>query len=126
VNLLNAITVLLLFQLAGEVSVLLLDLPVPGPVAGMLMLYAALLGRRSLAGRLEPSATALLSHLSLLFVPAGVGVMVHAGRLGAQWWPIAAALVLSTLLTLAVSALVMHHGRRLLARARAAGGRSGP
>jgi holin-like protein len=49
----------------------------------------------------------LLSHLSLLFVPAGVGVMVHWGRIGHDWLPITVALVLSTLLSLGLTALFM-------------------
>ena len=51
--------------------------------------------------------SALLSHLSLLLVPAGVGVMVHWGRIGHDWLPITVALVLSTLLSLALTALFM-------------------
>jgi len=49
----------------------------------------------------------LLGNLSLLFVPAGVGVMLHAGLLGREWLPLAVALVLSTLITVAVTGLVM-------------------
>ncbi len=48
----------------------------------------------------------------MLFVPAGVGVMAHLNRLGDEWLPISVSLVLSTLLTIAVTALVM---RALLA-----------
>ena len=56
--------------------------------------------------RLRQTAETLLQHLSLLFVPAGVGVMLHAARIQAEWPAIVAALVVSTLLTIAVSALV--------------------
>ena len=51
--------------------------------------------------------TTTLSHLSLLFVPAGVGVMLHFERLGAEWLALAVALVASTVLTIGVTALVM-------------------
>jgi holin-like protein len=48
----------------------------------------------------------LLAHLSLLFVPAGTGVLVHLARVQAEWAAIAVALLLSTTLTIAVGAIV--------------------
>ena len=74
--LIYGMTVLLVFQLLGEVGVRSLDIPVPGPVAGMLLLLLALIVRRGVPLALDRSASGLLSHLSLLFVPAGVGLMV--------------------------------------------------
>ena len=49
----------------------------------------------------------LLAHLSLLFVPAGVGVMLHVAIVSDQWLAIGVALIVSTILTLIVTALVM-------------------
>jgi putative effector of murein hydrolase LrgA (UPF0299 family) len=111
---LGALTLLLVYQLAGEVIVHLVGLPVPGPVVGMLLLFLTLWFRGPAPpGSHDPFAglrdvcQTLLSHLSLLFVPAGVGVMLHFKRLGAEWLPISVALVASTVLTIAVTALVM-------------------
>lgn len=104
---LAALTLLLVYQLAGEVLVHLAGLPVPGPVVGMLLLFLTLALRGSAPAWLRDSCQALLSHLSLLFVPAGVGVMLHFKRLGAEWLPIAVALVASTVITIGVTALVM-------------------
>jgi len=106
-DLLIGITTLLIYQLAGESIVLLLDLPVPGPVVGMLLLFLTLLARGRVGVQLESTANGLLSHLSLLFVPAGVGVLVHIDMIANEWLPITTALILSTILTLAVTALVM-------------------
>ena len=106
-NFLNGITLLLIYQLVGEVSARLLQLAIPGPVLGMLLLFISLLVRDSLAETIETATSALLSHLSLLFVPAGVGVMVHWGRIGHDGLPITVALVLSTLLSLGLTALFM-------------------
>jgi len=111
---LAAITALLLFQLAGEAIAIGFGLPVPGPVIGMALLFAALVLRRSAPAPLRDTAQALVGHLSLLFVPAGVGVMVHLSRLADEWLPIVASLIGSTLLTIGVTAIVM---RALLARA---------
>jgi holin-like protein len=113
---LAALTTLLVYQLVGEVIAQGLALPIPGPVIGLALLFATLALRGGPTEGLRDTANGLLTHLSLLFVPAGVGVMVHFGRLGDEWLPIAAALVVGTVLTIATAALVM---RRLL-RGRAA------
>lgn len=104
---LNAITILMVCQLAGELTVRVLSLPVPGPVLGMLLLFAGLLLRGGVPRAMSDTAGGLLRNLSLLFVPAGVGVVAHLGRLSEEALPIAAALVGSTLLTIAVTAWVM-------------------
>ena len=110
---LHALALLLAFQLIGEAATYALALPVPGPVLGMTLLLAAVALRRDLLARLKPTTGTLLTHLSLLFVPAGVGVMAHLGRLRHEWLPISMSLVASTLVTIAVTALVM---RALLGR----------
>jgi putative effector of murein hydrolase LrgA (UPF0299 family) len=107
--LLPAFALLLLFQCLGEGAVFLLGLPVPGPVAGMVLLFAALLLWPSLQVRIETAANALLGHLSLLFVPAGVGIVAAAGSGSGHWLAIAASLVVSTLLTMAVTALILRN-----------------
>ncbi len=99
-------------QLVGEVIVAATGIPVPGPVIGMAILFCGLLVRGSIPSELAATAETLLSHLSLLFVPAGVGVMLHAELIGAELLPIAASLIVSTLLTIIVTALVMHLLRR--------------
>ena len=105
---LGALTTLLVFQLIGETISRGLGLPVPGPVIGFILLLAALLLRRGVPEELRTTATGLLTHFSLMFVPAGVGVMVHLSRLRDEWLPITVALVLSTLLTIGCTALAMN------------------
>ena len=69
---------------------------------GLALLFATLARRGGVPAGLREAANGLLSHLSLLFVPAGAGVMVHFARLGSEWLPIVVALVASTLLTLSL------------------------
>lgn len=109
----GAITLLLVFQLLGEVLARALALPIPGPVIGMALLFAALAWRGGPAPELRNTAQGLLQHLSLLFVPAGTGVMLHFRRLSDEWLPLVVALLLSTAVTIALTALVL----RLLQRA---------
>ena len=102
---LAGVTWLLLFQCAGEVASRLLGLPVPGPVVGMLLLFIALRARRRIPDSIGAAADALAKHLSLLFVPAGVGVMMYFGRLAGEWLAIAVALLVSTIVAIAAAAL---------------------
>jgi holin-like protein len=111
---LPALTGLLLCQLIGEAAVRLIDLPVPGPVLGLVLLLAMLALRRGVPGSLESTASGLLKHFSLLFVPAGVGVLQHLGRIEAEWLAIAAALLVSSVATIVVTAVVMRGMIRLL------------
>lgn len=104
---LNGITILLIYQLVGEVSVMLLKIPVPGPVLGMVMLFLTLLFRGRSNDSLDSASTSLLSHLSLLFVPAGVGMMVHFDRIVNEWVSISLTLLLSTIITMMASAWIM-------------------
>ena len=97
---------LLAMQSMGELLSRGLGLPFPGPVIGMLLLLIALrlpMVREPVAA----CASFLLSHLSLLFVPVGVGVMTHLGLLSQYGVRMLLAIVLSTWLGLAVTALVL-------------------
>jgi holin-like protein len=102
-----ALSILLVFQLLGETLVRTMGVPVPGPVVGMALLLLTLVLRPLLLESIKPTAQTLLQHLSLLFVPAGVGVMLHLQRLGDEALAIGVALVLSTLVGLASAALTM-------------------
>lgn len=104
---LSALTQLLLFQLAGEVIARGLALPIPGPVLGMLFLFVALLIKGGPGKELQGTSQNLLQHLSLLFVPAGTGIMVHLHRVADEWLPLLLSLLISTLATLVVTALLM-------------------
>lgn len=113
---LGSLTLLLLCQLIGEITVRATGLPLPGPVLGMTLLFAGLLVRGEIPQPLADTAGALLRNLSLLFVPAGVGVMIHLSLVAREWLPIAAALIGSAVLTVAVTALVLQLASRLLRR----------
>jgi holin-like protein len=117
--LIRTLATLLVFQAIGEAASFALGLPIPGPVIGMALLLGWLAVRKERAAEpLRPTAIELLRHLSLLFVPAGVGVMLHVARLADEWLPIAVALLASTALAVAVTALVIDATRRWMERAR--------
>lgn len=102
----HALLVILLCQLAGEAAARGLSLPVPGPVLGMLLLLVLLASSARMVALVRPVAQGILGHLSLLFVPAGVGVVGHFRSLGADGPAILLALAVSTALAITVGALV--------------------
>lgn len=114
-----ALSVLLLFQLAGEAVARTLGLPVPGPVIGMGLFFLFLLARGGPDDAMRQTAGNLLQHLSLLFIPAGTGIVLYGELLAREWLPLAAALAGSTFLAIAVTALVLD---ALLRRRRTDGG----
>lgn len=119
------LTLILCCQLAGELIVVATAIPVPGPVLGMVILFVGLRIRNGVPDGLARVVDALLGNLSLLFVPAGVGVMLHLSLIRREWLAVSTALVASTVLTIAVTAAVMVGVGRLRAAGRRAGGEGG-
>jgi holin-like protein len=98
---------ILFFQGLGELlSHFLLPL-IPGPVIGLVLLLAWLALRKSVPPGVDSVAAALVQHLGLLFVPAAVGVVMYLPQLRAHALAIGAALVISVVLTIAVSAFTL-------------------
>jgi holin-like protein len=110
----TAILILIGCQLLGELLRAAFSLPIPGPVVGMFLLAAILVlrgqnaGDASVPSSLDKTAGTLISHMGLLFVPAGVGIIAEAHLLRQEWLPILAAVVGSTVLGVAVTGFVMH------------------
>lgn len=124
-----SLSLILLCQLTGEVIVRGLGLPMPGPVIGLLLLLLLLLARDRLdilaRGPLreqgvENASRGLLAHLSLLFVPAGVGVVQKLDLVAGHGVVIAAVLALSVVVTLLVTVTTFVVVSRLMARGRSA------
>ena len=109
----HGITVLLGCQLAGEVIARAAGLSLPGPVLGMALLLVLLVTIPKLAEVVRAVAQGLLAHLSLLFVPAGVGIVGHLDRLGSDGAAILAAILVSTGLAITVGVLVFRGVARL-------------
>jgi holin-like protein len=124
-----SLSLILLCQLAGEVIVRGLGLPMPGPVLGLLLLLLLLLARdrfKVLArgplqrDGVESASRGLLANLSLLFVPAGVGVVQKLDLVAAHGIAVAAVLVVSVVVTLLVTVATFLVANRLITRGRGA------
>ncbi len=105
-NALTGFAWLLAAQSLGEGIARVTHAPLPGPVIGLIVMLVAL-NFAAVRGPVQAAAEALLTHLSLLFVPVGVGVMVHTGLIAQYGFRMLAAIVLATWIGLAVTALVL-------------------
>jgi holin-like protein len=124
-----SLSLILLCQLAGEVFVRGLGLPIPGPVIGLLLLLLLLLARDRFANLargplqgdgVENASRGLLANLSLLFVPAGVGVVQKLDLVAAHGIAVVAVLAISVVVTLLVTVATFLLANRLLARGQGA------
>jgi holin-like protein len=124
-----SLSLILLCQLAGEVIVRGFALPMPGPVIGLMFLLLLLLARDRFAvlargplrqDGVEPVAKNMLAHLSLLFVPAGVGVVQKLDLIAAHGFAIFAVLAVSVVITLLVTVATFRIASRLMARGKGA------
>ena len=124
-----SLSLILLCQLAGEAFVRGLALPMPGPVIGLVILLALLLARDhfTLLARgplqgdgVESASRGLLANLSLLFVPAGVGVVQKLDLIVDHGIAFLGVLVISVLITLLVTVATFLIASRLMTRERAA------
>ena len=120
-----SLSLILLCQLIGEVAVRALAVPVPGPVIGLVLLLVLLLGRdrfpafaRGPLGNdgVESASRALLANLSLLFVPAGVGVVQKLDLLAEHGVAILVILAVSVVVTLLATVATFVAASSLLSR----------
>ena len=124
-----SLSLILLCQLGGEVFVRALTLPVPGPVVGLLLLLVLLLARDRFGvlargplqqDGVESASRGLLAHLSLLFVPAGVGVVQKLDLIAEHGIAIIVVLAISVVVTLLATVATFLFASRLMARGQGA------
>ncbi len=122
-----SLTLILICQLIGEVFVRALHLPVPGPVIGLVILLMILVCRDRFSylavgslrdNAVEATAKGLLANLSLLFVPAGVGVIQQLDLVIQHGLAIFLVLAASVLVTLLITAGTFLLASKLLTRRR--------
>lgn len=93
---------LFLFQLFGHITVVLVGLPIPSPVMGLVYLFGFLLIKGHIPAPLQQVASVLLPLLPLFLIPASAGIVEHGDLLKDD----ALAITLALLVSLIVSILV--------------------
>lgn len=107
----DGLLILVAFQFAGELLHRYLHLPIPGAVIGLLLLVLALALKLPWSERVEPAANQLISHLSLIYFPIGVGLIMEWNHFSAYGWALVVSVTAGTLLAIVLVALI---GKQLL------------
>ena len=97
---LYGLLILLIFQCIGEFIIYITNWPIPGPVIGILLMLMFLLITKRLPGQLEAASNTLIRYLSLLFLPASVGIFFLGEAFDSQWPAVIGVIVVSTLAAL--------------------------
>ena len=99
--------IVIAFQLIGQALVDFTGLSIPGTVLGMLLLFTFLAIRGGAPQAMIDAVAPLHRHMSLLFIPAGSGVLLYVERVQEEWLPITIALLASTVIAFLVTAWVL-------------------
>jgi len=103
---------ILLFYFLGEMLSLLFHGLVPGSVLGMILLFLCLFFKIIKPDNVKSVSTVITKNMAVFFVPAGVGLMVYAELLSKSLFTILAAILVSTVLTIATVALIQDYFER--------------
>ena len=112
---LKSIFIIFLFQLIGESVQKYFELTIPGPVIGLILLLISFILLKNsknifvnkAKNEIVSTATHISNYLSLLFVPIGVGVVMHLSYLEKNYIEVLGVIFFSTILTISFTALVM-------------------
>lgn len=112
---LRSFFIILLYQLVGETIQKFFNIIIPGPVIGLLLLLITFIFIKKFKDKkvlqikkdVIKTGNIIVSHLSLLFIPIGVGVVMHISYLGENLFQVFAVIVIGTLLTVAFTAKIM-------------------
>lgn len=95
------------FLLLGELIRYLVQLPIAGNILGMILIFIALRLKLIRLEDVKPASDKLIKYLVLFFIPYGVGLMAYYELIADYWLPISIAVIVSSLLSMYVSAVIM-------------------
>ena len=111
---LRSLFIIFFYQLLGEVIQKIFEINIPGPVIGLILLLLSfiffskkLTQSKKIIKEISVTSNQIINYLSLLFVPIGVGVVMHINYLGDNLFKIFSIIIIGTLATLVFTALVM-------------------
>ncbi|AAK78590.1 holin-like protein [Clostridium acetobutylicum] len=113
---LKQLMIILSAYFLGVIIQLVFNLPIPGTVLGLILLFLALYTKIIKVEMIEDICDVLISHMSFFFVPAGVGLMTSFGILKGKWLKLMTIVIISTILVWIVTAYVVNFLRKVLTR----------
>jgi len=111
---LRSLFIIFFYQLLGEAIQKIFEINIPGPVIGLILLLLSfiffskkLTQSKKIIKEISVTSNQIINYLSLLFVPIGVGVVMHIDYLGDNLFKIFSMIIIGTLATLVFTAFVM-------------------
>ena len=111
---LRSLFIIFFYQLLGEAIQKIFEINIPGPVIGLILLLLSfiifskkLTQSKKIIKEISVTSNRIINYLSLLFVPIGVGVVMHIDYLGDNLFKIFSIIIIGTLATLVFTAFVM-------------------
>jgi holin-like protein len=111
---LKSLFIIFFYQLLGEAIQKIFEINIPGPVIGLILLLLSfiifskkLTHSKKIIKEISVTSNQIINYLSLLFVPIGVGVVMHINYLGDNLFKIFSIIIIATLATLVFTAFVM-------------------
>lgn len=106
--------IILIMYFLGITLQTLLNLPIPGSVIGLIILFLALQTKLIRVDMLEEVSEFLLSHMAFLFLPAGVGLITALHVLSGKWIQFIIIILITTAIVFIVTAYVVKLLRRVM------------
>ena len=111
---LRSLFIIFFYQLLGEAIQKIFEINIPGPVIGLILLLLSFISfskkltqSKKIIKEISVTSNQIINYLSLLFVPIGVGVVMHIDYLGDNLFKIFSIIIIGTLVTLVFTAFVM-------------------
>ena len=108
--------IILISYFLGTIIQLVFNLPLPGTVLGLILLFLALYLRIVKIEMIEDICEVLISHMSFLFIPAGVGLMTSFDMLKGKVMAFSIIILISTFVVWIVTFYVVKYLRKVCSK----------
>lgn len=113
---LKQLMIILISYFLGTIIQLVFNLPLPGTVLGLILLFLALYLRIVKIEMIEDICEVLISHMSFLFIPAGVGLMTSFDMLKGKVIAFSIIILISTFVVWIVTFYVVKYLRKVCSK----------
>ncbi len=102
----KSLVYIFIFLALGEIIKYVFNIPIAGNIIAMILIFASLRLKIIKLSTVKPASDTLIKYMVLFFIPYGVGMMVYFDVLKENWIPIIFATLISTIISLYVTAIV--------------------
>lgn len=108
-NYLRQFCIILFVSFLGELLHILIPLPIPASVYGLILMLLALCTGVLKLAQVKEAADFLIEIMPVMFIPAAVGLLDSWSALQSIWLPVIVITILTTIIVMAVTGRVTQH-----------------